>query len=67
MGETINLFSGGKQLKSLVNIIDIVRCMQFMEENEHINNETFSKWQTSVKSCFNLQKINQLRILRFQA
>ncbi len=51
LGETINLFSGGKQLKSLVNIIDVVRCMQFMEENEHINNETFNlvNEQTSVK------------------
>ncbi len=38
---TIKLFSGGKQLKSLVNIIDVVRCMKFMEENEKINNEIF--------------------------
>ena len=38
---TIKLFSGGKQLKSLINVIDVVRCMKFMEENEKINNETF--------------------------
>ena len=38
---TIKLFSGGKQLKSLVSLIDVVRCMKFMEENTKIKNETF--------------------------
>ena len=28
---TIKLFSGGKQIKSLVPLIDVVRCMKFME------------------------------------
>ena len=32
----IKLFSGGKQLKSLVSIIDVVRCMKFVEENKEI-------------------------------
>ena len=28
----LKLFGGGKQIKSLVNVIDVVRCMKFMEE-----------------------------------
>ena len=38
---TIKLFSGGKQLKSMVSIIDVVRCLKFMEENQKIKKETF--------------------------
>ena len=38
---TIKLFSKGRQLKSLVNLIDVVRCMKFVEENNKISNETF--------------------------
>ena len=36
---TINLFAGGKQIKSLVNLIDVVRCMKFVSENKKINRE----------------------------
>ena len=45
---TISLFSGGKQLKSLVPLIDTVRCMKFMEENDKISNETFNLVKDSV-------------------
>ena len=45
---TIHLFSGGKQLKSLVPLIDVVRCMKFMEENSKINRETFNLVKESV-------------------
>ena len=45
---TISLFSGGKQLKSLVPLIDVVRCMKFMEENNNINNEIFNLVKDSV-------------------
>jgi len=38
----INLFAGGKQIKSVVSLIDVVRCQKFMEESEEINNETFN-------------------------
>ena len=38
---TIKLFSGGKQLKNLVSLIDVVRCMKFMEENSKIKNGIF--------------------------
>ncbi|HJO77218.1 MAG TPA: NAD-dependent epimerase/dehydratase family protein [Pelagibacteraceae bacterium] len=44
----ISLFSGGKQLKSLVPLIDVVRCMKFMAENEAINKETFNLVKESV-------------------
>ncbi len=39
---TINLFAGGKQIKSIVPLIDVVRCMKFMEENNKIERETFN-------------------------
>ena len=55
---TIKLFADGKQLKSLVNIIDVARCMKFMEENDKINKETFHlvNEQLSVKDVANLCK-----------
>ena len=57
----IKLFSGGKQLKSLVSIMDVVRCMKFVEENKEIKNQTFHlvKEQTTVKKVAELcKKIN---------
>ncbi len=45
---TISLFSGGEQIKSLVPLIDVVRCMKFMGENKEINNETFNLTKDSV-------------------
>ena len=38
----INLFGGGKQIKSVVPLIDVVRCMKFVEESEKIEKETFN-------------------------
>ena len=38
----INLFGGGKQIKSVVPLIDVVRCMKFMEKNEKISKEIFN-------------------------
>ncbi len=58
---TIKLFSGGKQLKSLVNLIDVVRCMKFVEENKKIKNEVFHlvNEQTTVKDVAEIcKKIN---------
>tara|TARA_Y100000389_G_scaffold14518_1_gene12858 strand:- start:469 stop:3009 length:2541 start_codon:yes stop_codon:yes gene_type:complete len=57
----IRLFSGGKQLKSLVSIMDVVRCMKFVEENKEIKNQTFHlvNEQTTVKKVAELcKKIN---------
>ena len=44
----INLFGGGKQIKSIAPLIDVVRCMKFMEENEKIKKETFNLVKESV-------------------
>ena len=38
---TIKLFSGGVQLKSLVPIFDVARCMKFMAERTDIQREIF--------------------------
>lgn len=38
---TISVFSGGVQLKSLVPLFDVARCMKFMAESTNINRETF--------------------------
>ena len=55
---TIKLFSGGKQLKSLVNLIDVVRCMKFMADQTGINNEIFnlSSEETNVKAVAKICK-----------
>ncbi len=58
---TIKLFSGGKQLKSLVSVIDVVRCMKFMEEKQGIKKETFhlTNEETTVKDVAEIcKKIN---------
>jgi len=47
LGGTISLFSGGVQLKSLVPLLDVVRCMKFMAESD-INRETFHLSKDSV-------------------
>jgi len=44
----INLFAGGKQIKSVVSLIDVVRCMKFMEENDKIKKETFNLTKETV-------------------
>ena len=54
----ISLFGGGKQIKSVVNLIDVVRCMKFMEENEEIKSDTFNvtKETLSVKKVAEICK-----------
>ena len=39
---TIKLFAGGRQVKSLVPLIDVARCFKFMEERKDISSETFN-------------------------
>ena len=58
----ITLYSGGKQLKSLVSINDVVRCMEFVGENKKINKEIFNcvNENLSVKDVADLcKKINK--------
>ena len=42
LGQNIKIYSGGKQLKSLVSVIDVARCMEFVGEKENITNEIFN-------------------------
>jgi nucleoside-diphosphate-sugar epimerase len=55
---TIKLFSGGVQLKSLVPVFDVVRCMKFMAEKTQINREIFhvAKETVTVKEVAELCK-----------
>ena len=39
--QTIKLFSGGVQNKSLVSIFDVTRCLKFMADSEEISREIF--------------------------
>ncbi|MDC0385676.1 NAD-dependent epimerase/dehydratase family protein [Pelagibacteraceae bacterium] len=39
---TLKLFAGGRQIKSLVPLIDVARCFKFMEEKEEIKSDTFN-------------------------
>ena len=39
---TLKLFSGGRQIKSLVPLIDVARCFKFMEEREDLKSEIFN-------------------------
>ncbi len=57
---TIKLFGGGKQLKSIVPLIDAARCFKFMEENDKIKKEIFnlSKESVTVKEVAELCKKN---------
>ena len=39
---TLKLFAGGRQIKSLVPLIDVARCFKFMEEKKTIKSELFN-------------------------
>ena len=39
---TLRLFAGGRQIKSLVPLIDVARCFKFMEEKNEIKSEVFN-------------------------
>jgi len=45
---TIKLFAGGRQIKSLVPLVDVARCFKEMEENEKISSETFNLTKDTV-------------------
>ena len=55
---TIKLFSGGVQLKSLVPLLDVVRCLKFIEERTDINKDLFhlSKESMTVKEVAEICK-----------
>ncbi|MDC3069447.1 methyltransferase domain-containing protein, partial [Candidatus Pelagibacter sp.] len=64
---TLRLFAGGKQLKSLVPLIDVARSFKFMEEREDIKNQLFNltKETVTVKEVAQIcKKYNPKIILR---
>ena len=54
----LKLFAGGRQIKSLVPVIDVARCFKFMEEKEDISQELFnlSKDTVTVKDVADICK-----------
>ena len=61
----INLFGGGKQIKSVVSLIDVVRCMKFMEESDKIKKETFhlAKETVTVKEVAEICKKHNPKVI----
>ena len=45
---TLKLFAGGRQIKSLVPVIDVARCFKFMEEKKNIESEIFNVTKETV-------------------
>ena len=45
---TLRLFSGGKQIKSLVPLMDVARCFKFMEEKDNISSEIYNLTKDTV-------------------
>ena len=61
---TLKLFAGGKQIKSLVPLVDVARCFKFMEEKNSINYEIFNltKDTLTVKEVANICKKHNPKI-----
>jgi nucleoside-diphosphate-sugar epimerase len=62
---TLKLFSGGRQIKSLVPLVDVARCFKFMEEREDISSETFNltKDKVTVKEVAEICKKHNPKIV----
>ncbi len=45
---TLKLYAGGRQIKSLVPVIDVARCFKFMEERDEISKELFNLTKDTV-------------------
>ncbi len=62
---TLKLFAGGRQIKSLVPLIDVARCFKFMEEKKEINSETFNltKETLTVKEVAEICKKHNPKII----
>ena len=39
---TLKLFAAGRQIKSLVPLVDVARCFKFIEESDHIKSDLFN-------------------------
>ena len=62
---TIKMFAGGRQIKSLVPLIDVARCFKFMEEKNDINHEIFNltKDTLTVKEVAEICKTHNPKII----
>ncbi len=62
---TLKLFSGGRQVKSLVPLIDVARCFKFMEEREDIKSDIFNltKDTVTVKEVAEICKKNNPNVI----
>ena len=45
---TLKLFAGGRQVKSLVPLIDVARCFKFMEEREDLSSQIYNLTKDTV-------------------
>jgi len=45
---TLRLFAGGRQVKSLVPLIDVARCFKFMEERKDLSSDIFNLTKDTV-------------------
>ena len=61
---TLKLFAGGRQIKSLVPLIDVARCFKYMEERKDISSEIFNvtKDTVTVKDVAEICKKHNPRI-----
>ncbi len=61
---TLKLFAGGRQIKSLVPVIDVARCFKYMEENKNIKSEIFNltKDTITVKEVADICKKNNSKV-----
>ncbi len=53
---TLKLFAGGRQIKSLVPLIDVARCFKFMEEKDDIKSEIFNV----TKECLTVKEVAEI-------
>ncbi len=61
---TLKLFAGGRQIKSLVPLIDVARCFKYVEERDDISSEVFNltKDTVTVKQVAEICKKNNKKI-----
>ena len=59
--QTIKLFGGGVQWKSLVSLFDVARCMKFMAERDDIKRQVFNlrNENMTVKDVANICKLHK--------
>jgi nucleoside-diphosphate-sugar epimerase len=62
---TLRLFAGGRQIKSLVPLIDVARCFKFMEEKNEIKSEVYNltKDTLTVKEVAEICKKHNSKII----